>query len=349
MGLFRKLRKSPKLFLSSTGMRLDRFEQLLPAFEAAYEQLEAQRKQRVVKTGLKRQRKPGAGASFATDMTERLLMVLLYYRLYLTQEFMTLLFNVEDKSSICRAISQMHPVFEAVLPVPERARKTVFDLAEKETRRRRINNIEDFKESYPELSILIDGVEQPKQRPKDKQKRKSDYSGKKKRHTLKQIVTTTPKGIILDQSPAVGGRTHDFKAFKAHLEPDEGWLGGAAHPGTAAHEQLRALRIVATTDSGFTGIDKLSLPMETRVTERARRGHPLTSEQKILNQVRSRERVRVEHTIGQRKKYRIASQLYRNSDAIYDGVMNVISGLVNLRAYDRIAAQTGIDLMEVRN
>jgi len=342
MGLFRKLRKSPRLFLASTGMRLDRFEQLLPAFEAAYEQLEAQRKQRVVKTGLQRQRKPGAGASFATDMSERLLMVLLYYRLYLTQEFMTLLFDVEDKSSICRAIAQMHPVFEAVLPIPERARKTVFDLAEKETRRR-INNIGDFKESYPELSILIDGVEQPKQRPKDKKKRKSDYSGKKKRHTLKQIVTTTPKGIILDQSPAVGGRMHDFKAFKAHLGP-AGWLGGAAHPGSAAHERLGALRIVATTDSGFTGIDKLSLPMSTRVVERARRGHPLTSEQKVLNRVRSRERIKVEHTIGRRKKYRIASQLYRNADAIYDPV---IGGLVNLRAYDRIANQTGIDLMEL--
>jgi hypothetical protein len=307
--------------------------------------LEAERKQRVVKTGLKRQRKPGAGASFATDVPERLLMLLLYYRLYLTQEFMTLLFNVEDKSSICRAIAQMHPVFEAVLPIPERARKTVFDLAEKETRRRRINSVEDFVKEYPELSILIDGVEQPKQRPKDKQKRKSDYSGKKKRHTLKQIVTTTPKGIILDQSPAVGGRMHDFKAFKAHLGP--GWLGGATDPGSAAHEQLRSLRVVATTDSGFTGIDKLSLPMNTRVIERARRGHPLTSEQKVLNRVRSRDRVKVEHTIGQRKQYRIASQLYRNSDAIYDRVMNVVGGLVNLRAYDRIEAQTGIDLMEV--
>lgn len=344
MGLYRKLQKKPKLFFASTGMHLDRFEQLLPAFEAAYTQLEAERKQRVVKTGAQRQRKPGAGAAFATDIPERLLMLLLYYRLYLTQEFMTLLFGVEDKSTICRAIAQMHPVFEAVLPVPDRARKTVFDLAEKETRRRRINNVEDFVKEYPELSILIDGVEQPKQRPKDKKKRKSDYSGKKKRHTLKQILTATSKGIILDQSPAVGGRMHDFKAFQAHGD----WLGGATRPGAPSYDQLRALRIVATADSGFTGIDKLSLPMSTRLVERARRGHPLTSEQKILNRVRSRERVRVEHTIGRRKQYRIASHLYRNADEIYDRVMNVVAGLVNLRAYDRIAGQTGIDLMEVR-
>jgi hypothetical protein len=46
------------------------------------------------------------------------------------------------------------------------------------------------------------------------QEAQSDYSGKKKRHTLKQLVISTPSGIIIDQSPAVGGRRHDFKVFK---------------------------------------------------------------------------------------------------------------------------------------
>lgn len=347
MGLFRKLKNKPALFLSTTGMQLDRFEQLLPEFEKVYDELEAQRKSRVVKTGEERRRQVGAGAQFSTELAERLLMLLLYYRLYLTQEFMTLLFEVENKATISRAIAQMRPVFEAVLPVPERARKTVVALAEKETQRRqgRINNLEDFITEYPELSILIDGTEQPKQRPQDPNKRKSDYSGKKRRHTLKQIITATSKGIILDQSPSVGGRSHDFRAFKAHVAED--WLGGAGLEDSAMFDRLRALRLVATTDSGFTGIDKLSLPMTTRVVERARRGHRLSPEQKVLNRVRSRERIQVEHTIGRRKKYRIASAVYRNADQDYDGAMNVAGGLVNLRAYDRIASETGIDLLEV--
>lgn len=341
MGLYRKLKGKPALFLSTTGMQADRFEQLMPAFERVYLEREAQRKRCVVKTGRERQRQPGGGAQFSSDLADRLLMLLLYYRLYLTQEFMTLLFEVDNKATISRAIRQMRPVFEAVLPVPERARATVVALAEKETRRRgkRINNVEDFVKEYPELSILIDGTEQPKQRPKDKQKRKSDYSGKKKRHTLKQIITATSKGIILDQSPSVGGRCHDFRAFKAHVADGT--------DGAAMLEQFRALRVVATTDSGFTGIDKLSLPISTRVVERARRGHPLTPAQTVLNRVRSRERIQVEHTIGRRKKYRIASGVYRNADADYDGAMNVVGGLVNLRAYDRIAVETGIDLLQV--
>jgi len=341
MGLFRKLKNKPALFLSTTGIRRERFEQLLPAFEKAYLELEAKRKSRVVKTGEERQRQAGGGAQFSTELAERLLMLLIYYRLYVTQEFMTLLFDVESKATISRAIAQVRPVFEAVLPVPERARATVVALAEKETQRRRgrIGNIKDFLEAYPELSILIDGTEQPKQRPQDKQKRKDDYSGKKKRHTLKQIITATSKGIILDQSPSVGGRSHDFRAFKAHV------ADGAA--GRVMLEQFRSLRVVATTDSGFTGIDKLSLPISTRVVERARRGHPLTPEQKVLNRVRSRERIQVEHTIGRRKKYRIASGVYRNADEDYDSAMNVVGGLVNLRAYDRIASQTGMDLLGV--
>jgi len=337
MSLFRKLQNKPALFLSTTGMQLERFEQLMPAFEKAYERLETQRKSCIVQTGQQRQRQPGGGAPFSTELAERLLMLLLYYRLYLTQEFMTLLFEVNNKATISGAISQMRPVFEAVLPVPQRACKSVLALAEKETQRRRTNNLADFLEHYPELSILIDGTEQPKQRPQDKKKRKDDYSGKKKHHTLKQIITATSKGIILDQSPSLGGRTHAFRAFKAHL------ADGAA----AMLEQFRGLGVVATTDRGFTGISDLSLPITTRVVERSRRNHPLTVEQKVLNRVRSRERIQVEHTMGRRKKYRIASSVYRNADQYYDGVMNLVGGLVNLRAYDRIAEKTGIDLLRV--
>lgn len=349
MGLYAKLQKKPALFLSATGMQLDDFQRLLPQFEAAYAQQEAQRKSRVVKTGAPRQRRAGGGASFSTALPERLLMLLVYYRMYVTQEFMTLLFEVEDKATICRAIRQMRPVFEAVLPVPERAMRTVFTLARQETDRRqkrleerlgrRINNLEDFLHEYPEFTLLIDGTEQPKQKPQDKDKRKSDYSGKKRRHTLKQIVTSTPSGLILDQSPSCGGRRHDFSVFKEHLR--EGTLG------QAMQEQVPYLRVTAYTDSGFTGIEQLSLPITTRVVERARRGHPLTPEQKVLNRVRARERIKVEHSIGRRKKYRIAAEVYRNRDEDYDATMTIVAGLSNLRLYGSLAQQTGVDLLEV--
>lgn len=341
MALYSKLHKRPALFFATTGIDRDRFQTLLPEFERVYAEREATRKRRVLTTGAERRRAPGGGAQFATDLPERLLMALVYYRVYATQEFLTLLFDVEHKSTICRAIAQMRPVLEAVLPVPERALATAVHLAETETarRRKRVGTVADFVREYPELSILIDGTEQPKQRPQDKQKRKDDYSGRKKRHTLKQIVTTTPGGLILDQSPAVGGRTHDMRAFREHV--------ATGCPGASLWSALERLRVTCYADSGFSGIEKLSLPATTRVVAQARRTRPLTAEQKVLNRVRSQVRIRVEHTIGHRKRYRVASSVYRGSDATYDGAMTVVAGLVNLRQYDRIKTRTGLDLLAV--
>jgi hypothetical protein len=248
MSLYRKLARKPKLFLSVTGMNFHQFQALLPEFEKVADKLEQQRKRKVVRTGQKRQRQIGGGAQFANGVPDRLLMLLLYYRLYLTQEFMTLLFTAEHKSVICRCIIQMRPVFESVLPVPEQARRRILSLADKEQKRRkkRISSVEEFREAYPELTFIIDGVEQPKRKPKKPEKRKSDYSGKKKRHTLKQLVIGTPAGIIVDQSPAVGGRPHDFKVFK-----DD-------HAARAVCSEFTDYRVTMYGDSGFDGMSALS-------------------------------------------------------------------------------------------
>lgn len=306
----------------------------MPHFEAAFLKLERQRKKRTVRTGSARQRLVGGGRCFNNDLANHLLMLLLYYRLYLTQDFMTLLFQAANKSLICRNIQLMKAVFETVLPTPEGAKKHILSLAKTETQRRQkgIGSMEEFKEAYPELTFIIDGVEQPKRKPKDQAKRKSDYSGKKKRHTRKQLLTSTPNGIIVDQSPSCGGRTHDFQAFKedrARREPCK---------------EFQEHRVSLYGDSGFQGMQEMNLGVEVRLIERARRNHPLTREQKKLNPLRSSTRVKVEHTIGRRNKYGIASEEYRNRDGDDDQTMNIDAGLVNLRAYERVFQTTGVQM-----
>lgn len=334
MSLYRKLSRKPKLFLSVTGMNLHQFQTLLPQFTHAYDKLERRRKRKVVVTGKKRRRQIGGGAQFENSLPDRLLMLLFYYRLYLTQEFMTLLFKAEDKSVICRAIQLMRPVFELVLPVPQRARQRILSLADKEQKRRkkRISSVEEFRQAYPELTFIIDGVEQPKRKPKAPAKRKSDYSGKKKRHTRKQLVIGTPAGIIIDQSPSVGGRSHDFKVFKED------------QTARALCHEFKDYRVTMYGDSGFDGMSALGLPLEVRLNEKARRNHPLTREQKKLNRLRSATRIKIEHTFSRRKKYQIASDIYRNRDEDYDQTMNIVGGLVNLRVYERIFQRTGLQL-----
>jgi hypothetical protein len=334
MSLYTKLSRKPKLFLSVTGMNCPQFQTLLPQFTQVYDKLEQKRKRKVVRTGRKRLRRIGGGAPFNNAVADRLLMLLLYYRLYLTQEFMTLLFKAEDKSVICRSIQLMRPVFEAVLPVPERARQRILSLADKEQKRRkkRIGSVEEFQKAYPELTFIIDGVEQPKRKPKAPKKRKSDYSGKKKRHTLKQLVISTPSGIIVDQSPSTGGRPHDFKVFK-----DD-------HAARSISKEFKDYRVTMYGDSGFDGMSAMGLPVTVRLNEKARRNHPLTREQKKLNRLRSSTRIKIEHTFSRRKKYAIASDIYRNRDEDYDQAMNIVGGLVNLRAYDRIFQRTGLQM-----
>lgn len=332
MALYRKLSRSPKQFLTVTGMNSHQFQALLPKFTQAFEEQEQKRKAVVVKTGEPRQRGTGGGSQFAHELPDQMLMLLIYYRLYLTQEFLTLLFKHQHKSSISRNISYMRALFEEVLPTYQKARGKVLSLAKKEQERRgkRIGSVEEFQKAYPELTFIIDGVEQPKRKPKNKEKRKSDYSKKKSRHTRKQIVISTPSGIIVSQSKSVGGRSHDFRAFKEDRSLQ------------AVCQEFGGHRVSLYADSGFQGMEDLNLPLESRLIQRARRNHPLTREQKLLNRLRSSTRIRVEHTFSRRKKYAIASEVYRNRDEDYDATMNVVSGLVNLRAFDRIFQRTGL-------
>src|SRR5205085_9586895 len=108
--------------------------------------------------------------------------------------------------------------------------------------------------------------------------------------------------------------------------------------------EFAELRATVYGDSGFQGMADLGLPLAVRLLERGRRNHPLSREQKQINQLRASTRVKIEHTLSRRKKYRIASEEYRNRDGDYDQTMNIVGGLVNLRAYERVFQRTEVRL-----
>ena len=97
-------------------------------------------------------------------------------------------------------------------------------------------------------------------------------------------------------------------------------------------------------DSGFEGMSAMGLAVTVRLNEKARRNHPLTREQKKLNRLRSSTRLKSEQTFSRRKKYAIAASISRNRDEDYDQTMNIVGGLVNLRAYERILQRTGLQM-----
>lgn len=67
---------------------------------------------------------------------------------------------------------------------------------------------------FPELKAFTDAAEQEISRPKNKTKRKTHYSGKKKRHTVKIQLTVNSDGLIVHKTVHAKGSTHDYSLYK---------------------------------------------------------------------------------------------------------------------------------------
>jgi hypothetical protein len=57
----------------------------------------------------------------------------------------------------------------------------------------------------------------------------------------------------------------------------------------------------------------------------------ISSQEKEYNNVHSKKRIVIEHTICRLKKYRIMNDVFRNQLRKYDIVSDIVSGLVNYR------------------
>ena len=114
-----------------------------------------------------------------------------------------------DKATISRALRRIEPLAKRALGVKRAIRVT-----EEEAH-----------------ALLIDATEQPVQRPKRGQKRY--YSGKKKRHTIKNEVVITEEERIVAVSPSAPGTVHDITIRRrgpplpksAHGYADSGYQG----------------------------------------------------------------------------------------------------------------------------
>ena len=195
---YKQLSKKPKSFLSFTGVTRQQFDVIVIDVKKQHHLTE---KARLSKR--KRKRGIGAGRKFDLSIQDQLVMLLVYYRLYLTCELTGHLFGL-DQSNVSRNIRYLEPVVKQSIPIPA---KLYADS-------KKINDITQLQQFFPELIVMTDGTEQPIQRPKDKRKRKSHYSGKKKRHTVKNQITINQKGEIIHKPPHSPGRKNDYAILK---------------------------------------------------------------------------------------------------------------------------------------
>lgn len=156
-----------------------------------------------------------------------------------------------------------------------------------------------------------DGTERRIPRPQNPDEQQSHYSGKKKSHTVKNLLLSDRQVRIVSLSPTVAGTRHDKKIADASPSPLP--LGSLL---------LQDLGFLAFTLEGVT----------TCTPHRTPRGGQLTDEQKADNRLLASCRVRSEHVNRSVKRCRILKDSMRlRRVGTRDQVMEIGCSLHNFR------------------
>jgi Helix-turn-helix of DDE superfamily endonuclease/DDE superfamily endonuclease len=182
--------------------------------------------QRLSKRKKDRERRIGAGKPFKLDVKNRFLMLLVYYRLYITYTLAGFLFDL-DQSNICRDIQKIEGLIRQCVPIPQKTYPIT----------KRLKTPDEVEKYFPGFLAFTDSTEQQIPRPVDKNRRKIFYSGKKKRHTIKNQITVNNRGYILHKVGYKKGRKHDYAIYKKN------------HP-------ITPKQVITVFDLGYLGVEK---------------------------------------------------------------------------------------------
>ncbi len=148
--------------------------------------------------------------------------------------------------------------------------------------------------------------------PKDNEKQKEYYSGKKKTHTVKNNVV-------------VGAEDRKVKYLSGTCE------GKKSDKKLCDEENLTfPAEVTLYKDKGFQGYEPEGT--ETRQPKKKPKGGELSIDEEVENAVISGVRIVVEHVISGVKRCRIVKDVFRNTKKDFnDLVMEIACGLHNLR------------------
>lgn len=283
-----------RLSRALTGVSKEEFLSLLPVFEQTV--LEDKRLRSHAT-----ERSFGGGAKGKLHTIEhQLFFILTYVKTYPTFDFLGFVFNLHRSKAhknTVKLIGSLEKALGRKLVLPER----------------KISSIEEFLEKFPETKdLFVDGMERPVERPKNKKRQNKLYSGKKKRHTKKSIISVNEKKKILVVTKAKSGRRHDKRladkiSLFEHI-PEE---------------------VALWVDTGFQGV--LKQHHNTLIPKKATKKNPLSLKEKEANRIISSFRIVVEHAIGGIKRFKAYADIWRNKiSGLDEQVMRIACGLWNL-------------------
>ncbi len=293
-----KVLADERLTRALTGATPKEFNALLPEYSKI---LEA-RRAKTYRANPDRERKPGGGRKgFLKTPAEKLFFILFYFKCYPTYDVAGFVFGA-NRSNCCRRQFFLSATLEEAL-----GKKLVLP-------KRRIRSVKEFFEAFPGAKeVFVDGTERPIQRPKNKEKQKSNYSGKKKRHTRKNLIIATRKKRIGFLGKTVDGKEHDFTILKSQAPPSH-----------------MPPEVVKHLDLGFKGFDAEYPGHAISMPQKKPRTRELTETERGKNKKKSSVRVLIEHAIGGVKRLGIVSDVFRNKKEGFDDHAMLIScGLWN--------------------
>lgn len=288
--------RNDRQFRALTGMTRHEFDQMLPVFTESHAAL---RQEAYKKVKAQRQRQPGGGSKGKlVTMEQKLFFILIYWKVYPSYDVLGFMFNM-DHSKACTNV-------QALWPVLKRTLETLGVLPA-----RKVVTIEELRAAFAEITdVFIDATERPQARPQDDEKQRQAYSGKKKRHTVKNTIIATACKWILFLGYTVAGSVHDYRRFKQEFPLPEG-------------EGEEALAewfedFILWLDLGYLGVQKayaakaVKMPHKKPRKSKANPTPSLTETQKAENRRISKVRVIVEQAISGLKRFGILTQTFRN-------------------------------------
>src|SRR4030042_11886 len=277
--------KNNRLMLALTGLNPQKFQNLIPSFSQAW--LEEKRKQH--QKNAKEREIGGGRKGFLKTIEEKLFYALFYHKCYPTYDLAGFIFNC-NRANACRRQFELSKILERTL-----GKKLALPV-------RKMRTLEEFFQAFPEArEVFIDGTERPIQRPKNKKKQKANYSGKKKRHTRKNIIIADKKKRIGFLGKTTTGKTHDFAILKKQAPPDN------------IPEKVKK-----HVDLGFKGFQKQFPGHAVSMPKRKPRTREMSQFAKEQNKKKSAVRVLAENALAGVKRLRIVSDVFRNKKKDFD-------------------------------
>jgi hypothetical protein len=282
-----------------TGLKVEEFNNIFETFSKEIDDIKWKKYKKEKDT---RQRKPGGGAKGKLCTAEiKLLFILMYFKCYPTMDVMGIFFDL-DRANVKRNVDSLTPILEKVLGQKQ------------SLPRRKIHSLKEFLELISEAKdLFVDGTERPIQRPKNRKKQRKYFSGKKKQHTVKNIVINDDKRKIKYLGSTKIGKDHDYSMFKKEISP----------PNISKNTTL-------WTDKGFQGIQKDYPSLDVMMPKKKPKGKDLSQFDKEQNKTISGIRVLSEHAISGIKRFRILTDKFRNKSRHFnDKAIFISCGLWN--------------------